>query len=47
MESAFVGNLENSPLSKDDINLIASANLSVMKSIISECFYIAWSVLNQ
>ena len=31
MESAFVGNLENSPLSKDDINLIASANLSVIE----------------
>ncbi len=29
MESAFVDNLENSPLSKDDINLIGSTNLSV------------------
>ena len=29
MESAFVENFENSPLSKEDINLIGSANLSV------------------
>jgi len=29
MESAFVENFKNSPLSKQDINLIGSANLSV------------------
>ena len=29
MESAFVENHENSPLSKEDINLIGSTNLSV------------------
>ena len=29
MESAFVGNSKNSPLSKEDINLIGSTNLSV------------------
>ena len=28
-ESTFVDNFENSPLSKDDINLIGSTNLSV------------------
>jgi hypothetical protein len=31
MESAFVENFENSPLSKEDINLIGSANLSVIE----------------
>ena len=31
MESAFVENFENSPLSKEDINLIGSANLSVVE----------------
>ena len=29
MESTFVDNFQNSPLSKDDINLIGSSNLSV------------------
>ena len=29
MESTFVDNFQNSPLSKDDINLIGSTNLSV------------------
>ena len=29
MESAFVNNFDNSPLSKEDINLIGSTNLSV------------------
>ena len=29
MESTFADNFENSPLSKDDINLIGSTNLSV------------------
>ena len=29
MKSTFVDNFENSPLSKDDINLIGSTNLSV------------------
>ena len=29
MESIFVDNLQNSPLSKEDINLIGSSNLSV------------------
>tara|TARA_Y100001968_G_C19037974_1_gene563030 strand:- start:300 stop:659 length:360 start_codon:yes stop_codon:yes gene_type:complete len=29
MENSFVDNLENSPLSKEDINLIALTNLSV------------------
>ena len=31
MESSFVDNFENSPLSKEDINLIGSANLSVIE----------------
>ena len=31
MESSFVDNFENSPLSKDDINLIGSSNLSVIE----------------
>ena len=31
MESAFVENFENSPLPKEDINLIALANLSVIE----------------
>ena len=31
MESAFVENFKNSPLSKEDINLIGSANLSVIE----------------
>tara|TARA_Y100001968_G_scaffold286420_1_gene287164 strand:+ start:143 stop:517 length:375 start_codon:yes stop_codon:yes gene_type:complete len=30
IESTFVDNFENSPLSKDDINLIGSTNLSVL-----------------
>ena len=29
MESIFVDNFENSPLSRDDVNLIASTNLSL------------------
>ena len=31
MESTFLENFENSPLSREDINLIASANLSVIE----------------
>ena len=31
MESIFVDNFENSPLTKDDINLIGSTNISVSK----------------
>ena len=31
MESAFVENSQNSPLSKEDINLIGSANLSLIE----------------